>query len=206
MKAGLASPRVSALVLERALRLLHPIMPFVSEELWQRLPHDGETIMYAPWPEPDSAVEDERLATEMGHLLDVVRAVRNVRQQLGDPVSRIRAHLESSRPIMTQPEGRGYVATLARLDLDGTLPASQASVVVGETRVALAVAAGKGAERERLEGELRRTEGDIKAVRSKLDNSAFTSKAPADVVARERERLARLVEAADRLRKLLDAE
>jgi valyl-tRNA synthetase len=205
MKAGLASPQVSATVLERALRLLHPIMPFVTEELWQRLPHDGETIMYASWPEPDATVEDGQLATEMGHLLEVVRAVRNVRQQLGDPVSRLKAHLESTRPMMTQAEGRGYLATLARLDLDGTLPDSQASVVVGETRVALAVGAKKGAERERLESELRRAEADIQSLRTKLDNPGFTSRAPADVVARERERLTRLRETADRLRKSLDA-
>src|SRR5260370_23220220 len=66
-------------VLETILRLLHPIMPFVTEELWQRLPHEGESSMYAPWRLPDEPIQDPELMEEMAHLLDVVRAVRNLR-------------------------------------------------------------------------------------------------------------------------------
>src|SRR5437588_2715893 len=105
MKAGLASPVVARQALERTLRLLHPIMPFLTEEPWQRLEPAGETIMYAPWPAADEAAEDQRLAEEMAHLLAVVREVRNLRHNTDPRAKRPAAHLASPPPLLPRPAG-----------------------------------------------------------------------------------------------------
>ena len=192
-------------VLETTLRLLHPIMPFVTEELWQRLPHEGETIMYAPWPVPDETVEDRSLMDEMGHLLEVVRAVRNVRHSSDPRARRQPAVVASPRKLLTEPVGRRYLATLAQLELDGELPAEmpQAVVVVGPTTVRLGLPQGDGEERRRLQAELKRALAEIESIEKKLSNPEFIARAPRDVVERERARLDQAQEAAKRLRELL---
>src|SRR5207302_287034 len=124
---------VAVNVLEATLRLLHPIMPFVTEELWQRLPHEGETIMYAAWPLPDETIEDRGLMEEMAHLLEVVRAVRNLRQSSEQKARRQPAEVTSARRLLTEPVGRAYLATLAGLELDGKLPADMPQALLGET-------------------------------------------------------------------------
>jgi valyl-tRNA synthetase len=198
---------VATTVLERTFRLLHPIMPFISEELWQRLPHQGETIMYAPWPEPDPSLEDAALLEEMAHLVEVVQRVRKERKDAAATTGRARAHLESSHPLLGQAVGQGYVATLAQLDLDGSGGNISADrrVVVGETQIVLELpkATGTGG-RARHARELEQKEREIESLRQKLQNPGFTSKAPKDVVDKERERLARAEAAARGLRELLD--
>ena len=192
-------------VLETVLRLLHPIMPFVTEELWQRLPHEGESIMYAPWPLADETLEDRALMEEMAHLLDVVRAVRNLRHTSEPRARRQPAEVNSARTLLAEPTGRGYLATLAQLELNGKLPDDlpQSVVVVGETTVRLGLQADGEAERKRLHTELQKKEAEIASLEAKLENPSFTERAPKAVVDRDRTRLAQAREAADRLRKLL---
>ncbi len=196
---------VAVNVLETTLRLLHPIMPFVTEELWQRLPHEGETIMYAAWPLPDETIEDRGLMEEMAHLLDVVREVRNLRQSSGRKTRRQPAEVTSPRTLLTEPVGRGYLATLAQLELDGKLPEGmpQSVVVVGNTTVRLGLPGDGGAETERHQSELQKKLREIEIIEAKLNNPDFTGKAPAAVVERERARLAQARQAADGLRALL---
>src|SRR3989440_784585 len=192
-------------VLETTLRLLHPIMPFISEELWQRLPHDGETIMYAPWPLPDETIEDRQLLDEMGHLLEVVRAVRNLRHASEPRNRRQPAEVISARPLLAQPVGRSYLATLAQLDLNGSLPAGmpQAVVVVGPTTVRLRLPGGGGAGAGRRKSGIPKKIQEIEFIEQKLQNPDFTGKAPKAVVERERARLEQAQQAAQRLRGLL---
>ena len=192
-------------VLETILRLLHPVMPFVTEELWQRLPHEGETIMYAAWPLPDETIEDRGLLEEMAHLLEVVRAVRNVRQATEQKARRQPAEVTSARRLLTEPIGRAYLATLARLELNGKLPEGmpQSVVVVGDTTVRLGLPADGGAETERLNAELQKKLREIESIEAKLNNPDFTEKAPKAVVERERARLAQARQAAAGLRALL---
>ena len=180
-------------------------MPFVTEELWQRLPHEGETIMYAEWPLPDETIEDRGLMEDMAHLLDVVRAVRNVRQASDQKARRQPAEVISARRLLTEPVGRAYLATLARLELNGKLPEGmpQSVVVVGQTTVKLGLPADGAAERQRLRGELDKKQREIESIEAKLNNPDFTGKAPVDVVERERARLAQARQAAERLRGLL---
>jgi valyl-tRNA synthetase len=196
---------VASHVLETILRLLHPIMPFVTEELWQRLPHQGETIMYAPWPLPDETIEDRQLMEEMAHLLEVVRAVRNLRQASDQKTRRQPAEVTSARRLLIEPVGRAYLATLAQLELNGKLPEGmpQSVVVVGQTTVRLGLPAAGAADPQRLKGELQKKEHEIEFIQGKLDNPEFTTRAPAAVVERERARLTQARHAADRLRGLL---
>jgi valyl-tRNA synthetase len=195
-------------VLETILRLLHPIMPFVTEELWQRLPREGESIMYAPWPLPDETLEDRHVMEEMAHLLDVVRAVRHQRHSSDPRARRQPAQVTSPRPLLTEPIGRRYLATLAQLELDGELPEGmpQSVVVVGPTTVRLGLPADGGTEVQRLQAELRKKLGEIEAIESKLNNPDFTNKAPAHVVQQQRARLLQAQQAAERLRGLLGSE
>ena len=192
-------------VLETTLRLLHPIMPFVTEELWQRLPHEGETIMYAAWPLPDATLEDEALMQEMAHLLDVVRAVRNLRHSSEPRARRQPAEVNSARALLAEPVGRSYLATLAQLELNGKLgdDIPQAVVVVGQTTVRLGLQADGEAERKRLLAELQKKDAEIASLQGKLDDRGFTEKAPKPVVERDRTRLVQARAAADRLRALL---
>jgi valyl-tRNA synthetase len=212
LQAGDASTRtaqaVALDVLETTLRLLHPIMPFVTEELWQRLPHEGETIMYAPWPVPDETIEDRRLMDEMGHLLEVVRAVRNVRHTSDPRARRQPAQVLSPRRLLTEPVGRRYLATLAQLDLDGELPADmpQAVVVVGPTTVRLGLPQAQGDEGPRLQAELKRKLAEIDSIEKNIANPEFIARAPRQVVEREQARLRQAQEAAKRLRELLGPE
>lgn len=209
LQAGSASATtaraVAVHVLETTLRLLHPIMPFVTEELWQRIPHEGETIVLAPWPLADERLEDQRLLEEMAHLLAVVRAVRNVRHLADPTVRRQPAEVQSPRPLLGDAVGRQYLATLAQLELNGGLApdAPRRAVVVGETTVTLGLPADGGAEAKRLGAELRKKREEIELIRGKLENPDFTAKAPAAVVQRERARLAQAQETAERLAQLL---
>ncbi|HEV2012707.1 MAG TPA: valine--tRNA ligase [Candidatus Dormibacteraeota bacterium] len=200
-----AALAVAVNVLETTLRLLHPIMPFVSEELWQRLPHVGESIMYAPWPLPDETIEDRHLMDEMAHLLEVVRAVRNLRHASDPRARRQPAEVSSPRPLLTEPVGRRYLATLAQLELNGKLPegAPQMVVVVGQTTVRLGLPADGGSDAERLRGELQKKRQEIELIEAKLNNPDFTAKAPHTVVERERARLLQAQQAAERLLGLL---
>ena len=201
----LTARAVAIHVLETMLRLLHPLMPLITEELWQRLPHEGESIMYAPWPVPDETIEDRQLLDEMAHLLDVVRAVRNLRHSSEPRVRRQPAEVISPRPLLAEPVGRSYLATLAQLELDGSLPEGtpQAVVVVGQTTVRLGLQADGASQTERLQAELQKKLREIEFMERKLENPDFTGKAPKAVVERERARHQQAQQAAARLRGLL---
>jgi valyl-tRNA synthetase len=126
-----------------------------------------------------------------------------VRQASEQKARRQPAEVTSARRLLTEPVGRGYLATLARLELKGKLPEGmpQSVVVVGNTTVRLGFPGDGGAER--LKAELQKKLREIESIEAKLDNADFTEKAPKAVVERERARLAQARQAAERLRGLL---
>ena len=83
-----ATQSVLAYVLDRTQRLIHPFMPFISEEIWQHLPHEGETITLAAWPVYDNALEAPDAVSEMELLMEMIRAVRNIRAEVNVPMSK----------------------------------------------------------------------------------------------------------------------
>jgi valyl-tRNA synthetase len=161
--------------------------------------------MYAAWPLADETLVDRALMEDMAHLLEVVRAVRNLRHSSEPRARRQPAEISSGRALLAEPVGRGYLATLAQLELNGKLAdgVPQAVVVVGETTVRLGLQADGEADRKRLHSELQKKEAEIASLEGKLDNPNFRDKAPKAVVDRDRTRLAEAREAAGRLRALL---
>ena len=214
MRSGDDQPRrVLAHVLERVLRLLHPFMPFVTEEIWQRLtavlPPEGnlpESIMIAPYPDPKARLSEEELqarrdadapaSEEVELLIDLVRAIRNVRAELKiEPQTLLDASVAASRAAATLETETDAIRSLARV---GALRFSDADagrdtvrLVVRDVTVALDVGGSVDldAERERLRGEAASVEKHVSGLEGRLNNAQFLDKAPAEVVERERERL-----------------
>ncbi len=198
-------------VMEISLRLLHPIMPFVTEDLWQRLPHQGESIAGAPWPAP---MERNREAEdEMGFLMDVVVAVRNIRSEMNVPPGREAEVIAraSGREAALLERGRGVLASLgrARLKVSSTAarPPAAATGLARETElfVPLAGLIDLEVERRRLRRDLEKAERELDGARRRLAAPAFLAKAPPAVVNRENERLSELEATQVKLTRLLES-
>ncbi|GLI37073.1 valine--tRNA ligase [Geobacter hydrogenophilus] len=189
------------LVLEHLLRLLHPFMPFITEEIWQALPgrRPTATIMTSPWPTPDPAWDFAAGAAEMELVMEVIRGIRNIRGEMDVAPSREIAAIlncgsESSLDLLKKNEV--YIMSLARIsDLAiGTgmeRPADAAISVAGDVEVAVPLRGLVDVEEEekRLLKEIGKLDKDIEFLAKKLANPSFVERAPADVVAKEREKL-----------------
>ncbi|MBI2216520.1 MAG: valine--tRNA ligase [Candidatus Rokubacteria bacterium] len=185
-------------VLETTLRLLHPFTPFITEEIWQRLPHDGESIMVAPYPRARRKAGDAGAERTMGLVIDLVTAIRTVRGEMRVPPSATLG--VTVRPSAEQgalfEASRRTIEALARarltVDPAATRPASAALAVAGgaEVYVELAGVVDLAAERQRLSKEIRRASETIAMLEGKLARPEFVERAPAEVVERERGRLA----------------
>ncbi len=184
-------------VLETTLRLLHPFMPFITEELWQRLPHQGDSIMVAPYPTATAAA-DPQAEREMALLMQAVTAVRNIRGEMRLSPAQTLTVIVKAAPA-DEPRLRahaGLIEALARakvtVDPRAARPSASALGVVGasEIYVELAGLVDLAAERQRLEKEIKRTADAIAFTRGKLARPDFTERAPAEIVDKEREKLA----------------
>ena len=183
-------------VIDTVLRLLHPIMPFVTEELWQRFPHDGPYLATAAWPRADEARRDARAERDMELLQELVVSLRNLRVEAGiDPSRRIdvAVHAESPRNAKLVREHAGLVATLARAGrvevVDGfaaDLVAARAVVRGLEIAVPLEGLLDFEAERARLTRDLRKVEAELDSRNRKLSNESFLERAPVEVIEKER--------------------
>ncbi|NOZ05503.1 MAG: valine--tRNA ligase [Chloroflexi bacterium] len=187
-------------VLDRTLRLLHPFMPFVTEEIWQHLPHEGESLMIAPWPE--AAPLDDAAEADMALVMDFVRAVRNARAEYDvEPKRRIAAVVAAGAQRDLLAGQSAIIASLGRVDsaqlrIEEAIaepPAPAVSLVVASDVMAYLPLAGLvdlEKERSRLARAIETTQGDIARGEELLARAGFVAKAPAAVVQRERERLA----------------
>jgi valyl-tRNA synthetase len=199
-------------VLERSLRLLHPVMPFVTEEVWQRF-GAGESIMVAPWPESHAEHRDQAAETRFGFAMEVVTAVRRFRKSHGirDSMSLAatvhteapeeRQVLEALRPEIERLSG---LSTLAVLDAPQDAVGSARLQAGGaEILVPLAGVLDPETERARLAKRIAAVEADMERASGKLARPEFVSKAPPEVVEKERGRLAALDAEAAALRSQL---
>jgi valyl-tRNA synthetase len=215
LRRGDTSPLpVLSQVLDTLLRLLHPYMPFVTEEIYQHLRERAgwqpEALIVAPWPAPGP--RDEAAERDVAAVIDVVRALRNLRAEYQVAPTRwleVTVSAGERRAVFAAlAEG---VAALARVrplhvvDRVTAPPANAVPVVVGtvEAFVPLADLVDLAAERERLRRELAQVEQDVERLRALLARDGFVSKAPAQIVERERMRLAEREEQATKLRERL---
>ncbi len=195
-----AARQTLAYVLERSLRLLHPYMPFVTEDLWQHLPHAGESIMVAPWPVADRSLCDDSAVHEFEFLMEAIRLVRNARAEAGvEPALWIRAIVFPGSHRETFLSAEGVFSFLARVAADrleyraeGAEPPEKAVALVVSDAVIYLPLAGMmdhEAEQERLRSEINQVEGEIARTGALLANENFVSRAPKEIVNRHRERL-----------------
>ena len=193
----------AAWALERAVRLLHPIAPFVTEELWGQLfrrPGEGMLIV-ARWPELDpERLVDREAEAELGWLVRAIGAIRAARSELNvPPGARLALHPQGASPatLARLERHREAILRLARLgeivpdDRPSPPPPQSLVVVVDEASFALPVGhvVDLAAEKRRLEKEIGRLDGDAAKLRGKLGNADFVGRAPAEVVEQQRERL-----------------
>jgi len=188
------------IALDGILRLLHPLIPYVTEELWQQLPWpEGRgkpvSLMEAPWPEGDPAWEDPDAETRMGALQELITLIRRLRKEYGVPegaeVGVVLAGAPDHFQGTLESEGAALrmLARVGEIDLGGSMSGPGAhGVLVNGTELFLPL---KGVidldrEKERLRGEIRRLEGQYEGTVKKLENRSFVEKAPTEVVDRER--------------------
>jgi valyl-tRNA synthetase len=192
-------------VLEALLRLAHPIIPFITEELWQRVSvlagkrrADEETsVMIQPYPQAEPAKIDAAADAQVARLKRLVDAVRNLRGEMNlSPAQKV--PLAASGPRALLDEFAPYMIPLARLsqvrhvdDVAAVRHGAAAPVaVIDDFRLMLLIEVDVAAERERLGKEIERLESEIRKAEGKLGNAGFVARAPAAVVAQERQRLA----------------
>ncbi len=193
---------VLAHVLDHGLRLLHPIMPFVTEELWGTLREHinddfAEALIVAWYPKSANIWQDAAAEAAMTHVIEVNRAIRNLRaEKQVEAGARLAVHLRAKTFADALQETAAATAFTSRVEpqvsgADARLPEGEyAFARVGETEIALALPeVDTVAERERLEKELAEAEGQIKRLEGQLQNELFLAKAPAAVVQGERDRL-----------------
>ena len=197
--------QVLVYVLEQVLRLLHPFMPFLTEEIWQAIPHEGDFLITASWPIADPALSFPKEETAMESVMDAIRAVRNRRAEMYVPPSRKSTlYIVTDRPEAYQ-QGEAFLMKLAYADqivISAAAPEGYEDMVEAVTHdVRLYLPMDQLIDREqelqRIAKELKNAQGELQRIAGKLGNPGFLAKAPENVVAAEREKqekLTRLVE------------
>ena len=206
-------------VLGDAMKLLHPFMPFITEEIWQHLPHEGSSIMIAPWPQADESLFDDTAEKGMTVMMDVIKAIRNMRAEVNAAPGRKAPAIvlidDALRGVVAANEDYikllGTVDTLTLGSLDDPVPENAMTAVVNGAKVYLPLKGLIDVDKElaRLQKEVDGAERELKRVEGKLSNAGFLAKAPAEVVEREKTkkteitaRLEGLKERLETLRKL----
>ncbi|MBN2374162.1 valine--tRNA ligase [bacterium] len=200
-------------VLDQGLRLLHPVMPFLTEHIWQNIPHNGKSIMVASWPVYDKERDDPEAEKQMTMLMEIIRGIRNIRGEMNiSPGVRLKAI------IKTQDQETGdiimrhsrYIISLARLEtmecgVEMVRPkASATSIIQGlEISVSLEGVLNFKEESERLKKELKKLDRDLEVLHKKLANEDFITRAPSDVVTKEKGRSSELSEKKKKLEIIL---
>jgi valyl-tRNA synthetase len=200
-------------VLESALRLLHPFMPFLTEELWQNLPGHGESIVVAEYPQFDPALADASAESQAEMVQDVITKVRNIRSEMSvDPKQQVVVRLatEDSNVARVLSDAEEYIFRLAGVRQLEIVPqlhayklAAQAVAAGCALEVPLEGLIDRTAERTRLEREIEKALKEVEGLERKLSNASFVERAPAEVVDEIRRRLAEYQDKAAKLRAAL---
>jgi len=206
--------RVMVYVLDMCLRLLHPYMPFMTEEAWRYLPHAGESLIMAQWPTLDASLLDEAAEAEMQVLMDLVQEVRRIRLEYKvEPSKKIAASIAPGSHRASLDQYRFVFARLCNVPEVAILPdgaeapQNASSAVVSDTTlyVPLEGLLDLKVEQDRLTKERAALQDKIAKTEQKLNNESFTVKAPPQVVQKEREALAELQASVTRIEERLRA-
>ena len=203
-------------VLEVTLRLLHPIMPFITEDIWQRLPRSNghaPSIMVSKWPISDSSLVDPEAVRKMERVMGLIRGIRNIRSEARIPPNTwltvlVKVEGEEEESLLESTEA--YIRHLARvqeLRKERTLERPRVSAVAVtagmEIYVPLEGVIDIASETGRVDRELQKIDRELERVNRKLSNADFLARAPAEVVAKERENQRTLQETQEKLRRHL---
>ncbi len=212
-KSARNARQVLVWVLDKALKLLHPFMPFITEEIWQTLPHEGETIMLEKFPEYDERLNFEEASDEMTRIMDAIKAIRNRRSEMNVPPSRKAKVYIASSFGETFTNGAKFIVKLASAsevevgesyDIEGAV-----TVVTSDAKIYIPMdeLVDKEAELKRLTKELEATKKLLAQDEGKLNNAGFMSKAPEKVIekikaqaAKEKEKIAMINAAMEALK------
>ncbi len=191
---------VLAYVLDNTLRLLHPIMPFVTEAIWQEMPHDGESIVVAAYPEVKAELDNPTAEADFQSLTDLIKAVRTIRTEANAPMStEIDVLIKTSDENFARifDENSDYINRFVKpksLEISADVAApklAMTQIISGaEVYVPLEELIDLDEEIARLQGDLKKFAGEVKRAEGKLGNEKFVNNAPEAVVAEEREKLA----------------
>ena len=194
--AKLTTRSILVYVLDNTLRLLHPIMPFVTEEIWQSVPHVGESLVVATYPTVHPEQMDEKAAEEMEFLMDFIRSVRTVRNEMNTPLSKpinIIAKVSDTAHYAILQENESYIARFSNPEEfvygeDVEAPSDAVTSVITGAEIYLPLAGLINIEDEiaRLEKEAEKLQQEVDRVEKKLSNEKFVAKAPEAVVEAER--------------------
>ena len=183
-------------ILDQILRLLHPIMPFVTEKLWLSMPHDGESIMVAKYPEAHAEFKNEQARHDMAFLIEIIKAVRNIRTEVNAPLSSsidIMIQLEDAKNERILTDNEDYVKNFLHpkeLTISTQIAApklAKTAVISGaQVFIPLADLVNVDDEIKRMEKEEKSLQAEVDRSTKKLGNQGFVAHAPEEVIAKEK--------------------
>ena len=200
--AKVQAQQVLVYVLTETLKLLQPFMPFITEEIWQALPHEGDFLMLQKWPEYRVELNFAAAEEAMESIMDVIRTIRARRAEMNVPPSKKAALTIATPNTGVFAAGKAYLSRLAyasSVEISDVAPADTTGLVVDVTHDAkvympLAELVDIEKEKARLTKDLGKKQGELKGLEGKLSNPGFLAKAPENVVAAEKERAEKLKE------------
>jgi len=200
--------QVLCYVLTQMLKLLHPFMPFITEEIWQALPHEGDFLMLSDWPKADPALDFPEEEKAIGLIIEATRAIRTRRSEMNVPPSK-KAHVTISTleqesftrgiPLLKRLAYASEVTVVGVAEAASSAEAAQQGLVEIITHAAriflpLAELVDLAKEKARVEKELKKNSAELDKLNAKLGNPGFVNKAPEHIITAERERAAKLTE------------
>ncbi len=195
-ESNVVAQNVLVYVLSNTLKLLHPFMPFITEEIWQALPHEGESIMISEWPKAVAELSNPEAESQMVSIMDAIKGIRNVRNEMNVPPSKkVKLFVVTAEKDLFQKAGIFFeklagASEVVVLSDKQNAPENAVSVVTAKAEILLPMdeLVDREKEIERLTKEKARLESEIKRVEGKLSNKGFTDKAPKAVVEEERQK------------------
>lgn len=194
----LSTRSILTYVLDQSLRLLHPIMPFVTEEIWQQLPHEGQSIVVADYPQTHEVFKDDKAIRNMNMLIELIKSVRNIRQEVNRPLSQpidmiIKTSSKVEKDVLL--ENKSFIERFCHpnslvIDTEVTVPDEAMSAVLKGLELYLPLEGLVNIEEEilRLNEELKKWQSEIDRAAGKLANEKFVDNAPEQVVQEERDK------------------